>query len=116
MSTRIVQGGEDAALVSLPHASSAKTPCFSVNVGATSTTVLAANADRVSALIVNYSDTLIWLALGPVAEAAKGIPLAPMADGDPGGSYEITAANAYTGIVTAIHAGEGDKVLVGVEV
>ncbi len=95
----------------------ANDPSFTKNVAAASTAILASNPSRISALIVNYSDTLIWLALGATAAVGEGIPLAPRTDAsNPGGSYEITEANRYTGVISAIHGGSGNKVVVGVEI
>ena len=57
---------------------------------------------------------MIWLALGTPAVAQQGIPLAPRVDANnPGGSYTVTN---YTGIITGIHEGSGNKVVVGAEV
>jgi hypothetical protein len=64
-----------------------------------STVALAANPNRLYALFVNYSDTVIWLTFGGTAAASSGIPLAPL-----GGSLEMTLGqiNVYTGVVNAI--------------
>jgi len=98
--------------VTLPRPSTASAP-NTVNVTASSTAILAANSDRVYALIVNYSDTLVWLALGNDAVASKGIPLAPRVDADnPGGQFEIDATNMFTGAINGIHGGTGNKAVV----
>jgi len=87
---------------------------LSVNVGNTSTLIAVANADRRALMLINYSDTLIWVCLHATAEVTMGIPLAPRVDANnPGGQVTI---EEYAGIVTAIHAGAGNKQLVGVEV
>ena len=65
-----------------------------VSVGATSTTVLAANADRRYAIIVNDSDENIYLKLGSSAEMNKGIRI-----NSAGGTF---MENIYTGIITGI--------------
>ncbi len=77
-----------------------------VNVGTTSTQILAANNSRVAAVISNDSDTVIYLAVGATAEVGKGIRL-PSGDrvefGTPGGlpgSYQA---------INGIHGGTGDK-------
>ena len=99
-------------------AATAAAPSFTHNVTTVGTVeVKAANAKRKSLLLINYSDTLIWLALGATATVGEGIPLAPRVDADhPGGTNEITAENLYTGAITAIHGGSGNKAVVGVEV
>ena len=115
---RIEPGEHQATLAAIAVGSGAVSTAgnkgFTANVGAASGTVLAANTDRKNATIVNYSDTLIWLALGTPAVAQQGIPLAPRVDANnPGGSYTVTN---YTGIITGIHEGSGNKVVVGAEV
>ncbi len=90
---------------------------LAVNATIASTEVVTGNLGRKSLLLVNYSDTLIWLALDTPAIAGQGIPLQPRIDANtPGGSYEITSANLFTGAIYAIHEGTGNKALVGVEV
>lgn len=83
----------------------AKEPGTGESVGSSSTTVLAANAQRYTATFVNDSDETIYLRLGLTAVASEGIRLNAA-----GGSYDIDAGNLYTGIVTAICA-SGSKVL-----
>jgi hypothetical protein len=89
------------------------TPTHSV---ATVTTVtgaaLAANAARLYALLVNDSDTAIYIKLGAAAVANQGIRL-----GANGGSYEMSKklGNLYTGAINAIHGGTGNKVLLVLE-
>jgi len=73
-----------------------------VSVGDTSTTILAANANRKYALIVNDSDTNIYLALGAAAAVNSGIRLNAN-----GGAFEINWANLYKGAIYGIHAAAG---------
>ena len=75
-------------------------------------TVLAANASRKYALLINDSDAVIYLALGTAAALNQGIRLNAN-----GGSYEMSAAggNLYTGAVYAIHGSTGDKVVLATE-
>ena len=65
----------------------------------TAGTVLAANAARQYALLVNDSDTVLYLSLGGSAAPNQGIRLNAS-----GGSYEMTrgAASIFVGYVTAI--------------
>ena len=74
-------------------------------IGNTSTTALAANANRKNATFVNDSDETIYLARGATAVMHQG----PRLNAN-GGSFEINANNLYTGIVTGICA-SGGKVL-----
>lgn len=84
----------------------------SVNVTTNTTAVLAANANRKYALITNFSDTEIFLALGGNAVANIGIVLLSK-----GSSYEISAmaGNLYLGAINAIHASTGNKVVLVTE-
>ena len=66
-------------------------------VGVASTNVLAANANRIFAELVNDSDNVIYLALGTPAVMNRGIRLNAN-----GGEFEIGLTNLYTGAVTAI--------------
>lgn len=83
-----------------------------VSVAVTSTAALAANTNRVGALLVNDSDTTIYLKLGAAAVVNQGIRLNAN-----GGSLEMNAAlgNLYSGAVNAIHGGVGSKVLLVTE-
>lgn len=69
-----------------------------------STQVLAANPDRVYALIINDSDTTIYLRVGAAAELNKGIRL-----NAEGGSYEMASSlgNLSKAAIFAIHAETG---------
>jgi len=82
------------------------------NVAVTTTEVLAANANRLYALIVNDSDTTIYLAVGAAAVANAGIRLNAN-----GGHYEMSKkiGNLNVGAINGIHAGTGTKVACKVE-
>ena len=73
---------------------------------------LAANANRLYALLINDSDTVIYIKLGATAVANQGIRLSAG-----GGSYEMSKklGNLYTGVINAIHGGTGDKTLLVTE-
>jgi hypothetical protein len=77
-----------------------------VNVGVASTLILAANAARQYAAIVNDSDTTIYLGFGAAAVAHQGIRI-----NAEGGSYEINHTNLYRGVINGIHADVGNKVV-----
>ncbi len=63
--------------------------------------VLAANANRDYAILINDSDTVMYLNLGGTAAANTGIRIAAS-----GGSYELgTHALNYRGAINAIHGG-----------
>uniref|UniRef100_A0A6M3IKX4 Uncharacterized protein n=1 Tax=viral metagenome TaxID=1070528 RepID=A0A6M3IKX4_9ZZZZ len=85
---------------------------LAVNVTTASTEVLAANAGRAYALLINDSDTVVYLAIGEAAVANSGIRLAAT-----GGSFEMSrACNNLTGnAVYGIHGGSGNKVICGIE-
>lgn len=59
--------------------------------------VLAANPDRLSAVIVNPNDFDVCLRRGTPAVFGQGILLKAN-----GGSYEINETNLYKGVITAI--------------
>lgn len=73
-----------------------------VSVLNSSTVALAANSNRKYALLVNDSDTDMYLALKDDAVVGEGIRL-----NKNGGWYEITATNLFTGAVNAICATTG---------
>lgn len=100
------------AIASTASAAYATPTHTAVNVTVASGLVLAANADRRYALLINDSDTPIYLALGVAAAVNQGIRLNAA-----GGSYEMSAplGNLYTGAVYAIHGGAGNKVLLVTE-
>lgn len=81
-----------------------------VNVGVTSTLILASKAARIYALIVNDSDTVIYLALGAAAILHRGIRLNAN-----GGAYEINWTNLHTDAIYGIHGSTGNKVVTTVE-
>jgi len=83
-----------------------------VSVGVASGAALAANANRLYALLVNDSDTTIYIKLGATAVANEGIRLNAN-----GGSYEMSrkSGSLYTGAINAIHGGSGSKVLLVTE-
>jgi hypothetical protein len=68
-----------------------------VHVTSAGQTVLAANPNRICAVLVNDSDTNIYIKLGTSPALSTGILLNAY-----GGSFTITAANPYTGPITAI--------------
>ena len=77
-----------------------------VAVATTSTQISSELVNRLYALIVNDSDTVIYLTLGGTAVLHQGIRLNAN-----GGSYEINWTNLYTGSIYGIHGGTGDKVV-----
>lgn len=80
----------------------------SVTVGSSSTTLLAANANRKYACFSNTSDELVYIQLGGTAVQGKGIMLG--IEGEANDRYEITIDKLYKGIVTAI-CSSGSKVV-----
>ena len=78
-------------------------------VGATTTAVLAANANRLYALIVNDSDEVIYIYLGGNAVMNRGIRINAS-----GGSYEMSKnlGNLYTGVINGICTSGGKVALV----
>jgi len=78
-----------------------------VNVTTSSTEILAANASRKWAVIVNDSDTTMYLAIGQDAEVNKGIRLNAR-----GGVIVISRTGDIfsTQAVNGIHGGSGNKV------
>lgn len=75
-----------------------------VDVATTSTLLLAANARRKLATIVNASDTDVWIRFGQAAVIGRGIFLSAG-----GFSMEIGEGNLWVGSLFAIHAGVGTK-------
>ena len=89
------------------------TPTHSaVNVAATSTAVAAVNEKRRYLLLVNDSDTVIYLKFGVAAVANQGIRINAN-----GGSYEMSmqAGNLHRGAINGIHASTGNKVMLVTE-
>ncbi len=72
----------------------------------TSSTVLAADADRLYARFENDGNYKVYLALGATAVMSRGIRL------DVGDIFEIDEHNRYTGVVTGITTSSGQKLLV----
>ena len=83
-----------------------------VNVITSSGAVLAANANRKYALLVNDSDTTIYIKLNAAAVVNQGIRLNAN-----GGSYEMSTlfGNLYTGAIYGIHGGSGNKAILIVQ-
>lgn len=83
-----------------------------VNVGTGSTSALGANSSRKYALLINDSDTDIYLSIGGAAVVNAGIRLNAL-----GGAYEMAAAfhNLDTRAITAIHGDVGNKKLLVLE-
>lgn len=83
------------------------TPIAGVSTG----TILAANVNRLYALFVNDSDSIVYLALGVAAVLNAGIRLSAN-----GGSYEMSQkfGNLYTGVVNGI-SGQADKIVLVTE-
>lgn len=73
----------------------------------TSEVALAANDDRLYALFINDSNTVIYLRLGETAVQHEGIYLSAN-----GGSYEINWTNLYKGAVNAICANSGKVLMI----
>ena len=71
--------------------------------------ILAANVNRLYALFVNDSETIVYLALGGAAALNTGIRLNAN-----GGSYEMSKklGNLYTGVVNGISGVAGQVVCV----
>lgn len=94
--------------------SKAMTPAHSqVDVGATSTSMIGANASRRYLLIINDSDTVIYLNLtGAAAVVNRGVRINAN-----GSNYEMSATNEnlVIGAITAIHGGAGNKSLLVTE-
>lgn len=83
-----------------------------VSVATTSTQLIAANAVRLYLLIVNDSDTPIYLSLNGASAVGAGIRLNPG-----GGSFELShkAGNLFTGAINAIHGATGTKNVLATE-
>jgi hypothetical protein len=79
-----------------------------VSVGASSTAILAANADRVYAVIVNDSDEAVYLALGEAAVMNAGVRL----NANGLGTFELNATNPFVGVINGICASGSKNVTV----
>lgn len=79
-----------------------------LGVTTTSQQAVAANTNRQYLLLVNDSDTIIYVKVGATAVANQGIRL-----NAGGGNYEMSqgADNVDTAAVNAIHGGTGTKTL-----
>ena len=81
-------------------------------IAATSTKALEVNPSRVYALLVNDSDTVMYVNIGATAVINTGIRLNAN-----GGSLELSrlAGNLSTAVIYAIHGGVGNKTLLVTE-
>jgi len=102
-------GGSTAVIGRVGISQSSALTHSAVSVGDTTTTALAANADRKYALLVNDSDSAIYLMIGAAAVANQGIRINAN-----GGAYEMSAANGNldTRAINAISAIAGKILLV----
>jgi hypothetical protein len=80
-----------------------------ITAGVASVQVADLNPSRVTLVIINDSDTAVYLWLAPEAQVNSGIRLNAT-----GGSYEINLTNPYYGKVSAISSGAA-KVLTVME-
>ena len=78
-----------------------------VTVGAVTTAVAAANANRRWLLIVNDSDETMYVKLGAAAVMNQGIRI-----NSAGGALELVDASLYLGAVNGIYASGGKVALV----
>jgi len=104
-----IEIGENGELV-VAHRSAASADTAKVNVTSEGQIALAANADRICAVLVNDSDADIYIKLGTEPAVNTGIKLNAY-----GGSFAITAANLYTGVITTICASAEAKALLVTE-
>jgi hypothetical protein len=83
-----------------------------ISVTTTSGQALASNTNRKYALLVNDSDTDMYIMLGSSAVLNQGIRINAN-----GGSYEMSNnfGNLYTGAISVIHGGSGSKILLATE-
>jgi hypothetical protein len=78
-------------------------------IGDSSTVLLSANVNRKYLMIINNSSNRVWVSHSDTAVVGEGIYI------EPGGHYEISALNLYTGSISAIcNTGETAN-LTGVE-
>jgi hypothetical protein len=79
-----------------------------VAVGIATTEILPANVNRKYAIIINDSDTIIYLGTGEAAVLNQGIRINPN-----GGSYEMSTANGNLtlGAINGISSVAGKNVL-----
>ncbi len=83
---------------------------YTTAVAVTSTEIIPPNKNRTMALLINDSDTPIYLALGIDAVLNRGIRLNAL-----GGAFEINKTNLFKGRILAIHGGAATKVLLALE-
>ncbi len=106
--------GSGRAMVSLAGVAGYATPTpVAVNVTNASGAIVAANANRKYLLLINDSDTVIYLGFGAAAVLNSGIRLNAN-----GGFYEMSGAqgNLYVGAINGIHAVAAvNKVVCGME-
>ena len=76
-----------------------------INVSTTSAVVLGTNNNRLYALLVNDSDTVIYLKLGATAVNNSDIRLNAS-----GGSYEIDWTNLFRGAIYGISTADAKKI------
>ena len=96
--------GDDATFRAIATMTHTKVTIASGN---TSQEALAARTARLYALLINNSDTEMFIKLGVVAVDGEGIPLAAS-----GGNYEITLANLHKGAINVICASASKNLLV----
>lgn len=84
---------------------------FTGNTTTSSTESIPPNKNRSGAILINDSDTIIYLGLGKPAVLNQGIRLNAL-----GGFYEINSTNLFKGQITRIHGGAGNKVLLATEI
>ena len=112
LGTHLVRASEDDVLYVVDYPVTYSAPADK-DVGASTTEILAENADRKVAVVVNDSDTTVYLAVGADAEVNKGIRLNANGGsaqfGGPGGLPLTTQA------INGIHGGAGTKVVTAQE-
>jgi len=99
----------EKALIALGQAiafAAASTPNGAVEVGSSTTEILAANANRKYALITNDGAETVYLSFGDDAVMHEGLPLGP------GVAYEILPGNLYTGAINGICENGGANVCI----
>ena len=93
----VVEASAAAILAALTARQATAFTNAAVSVGTATTVVLAANANRKYALIVNDSDTVVYLAIGAAAVLNSGIRL-----NAGGGSYEVNWTNLHALAINGI--------------
>jgi len=107
--TRNLQSDTAGNLKTIEQSQTQTAAHTAVDVGTSSTAVLAANASRKAALIINDSDSTIYLSITGAAAANTGIRLNAN-----GGSFLLTfkEGTLTTGAITGITAAGSKKVLI----